>query len=71
MKQTGQKKITLYVAEDLLQRAQEETGVGISDTVRKALQLMAASSSYEELRKLRGKVRLNLDVNKLRADRRW
>ena len=57
--------------EHLLERAQEETGTGITDTIRRGLQLLAASSSYEELQSLRGKVQLKIDVDKLREDRDW
>ena len=65
------KKITLHVPEELLARAQEETGAGISDTVRKGLQLLAASSSYDQLREMRGKLKVNLNLKDLREDREW
>ena len=63
------RKITVHVPEDLLRRAQEATGEGITPTIRKALELVAASSAYEEVRRLRGKVPLKVDLRQLREDR--
>lgn len=63
------KKITVHVPEELLRKAQKSTGQGITETIRRGLQLVAASDTYKKLRKLRGKVPLSLDVEKLREDR--
>lgn len=63
-------KVTIEVPADLLRRARRSTGEGITATVRKGLELVAARSAYEELRRLRGKVKLELDVQELRRDRR-
>jgi hypothetical protein len=56
------RKITVEVPEALLERARESSGEGITGTVRRGLELVAAGRAYDELRKLRGKVRLNIDV---------
>jgi hypothetical protein len=66
---SGTRKITVEIAEDLLDRALEATGKGITETVRCGLTLVAAGGAYDELRKLRGKVRLGIDVAALRQDR--
>lgn len=63
------RKITVHVPEDLLRRAQDATGEGITPTIRKALELVAASSTFEEVRRLRGKMPLNIDLKRLREDR--
>jgi hypothetical protein len=63
------KKITVQVPADLLRRAQESTGVGIAETIRKALELLAAGGAYEKLRRLRGKVPFALGLRELREDR--
>ena len=63
------RKITVHVPEDLLEKAQESTGEGITETIRKGLELVAASKSFEELRKLKGKVSFSIDLAKLREDR--
>ena len=63
------RKITVEVPEDLLDRAVEASGEGITATVRRGLELVAAGRAYEALRSLRGKVRLNIDLESLREDR--
>jgi len=63
------KKVTIFIPDELLQRAQEATGLGITPTVRRGLELLAASRAYETLIKRRGKVKLSLDFKKLREDR--
>ena len=45
------------------------SGEGITQTVRRGLELVAAGRAYEELRRLRGKVRLGIDLEALREDR--
>lgn len=62
-------KVTLEVPVELLRRARRSTGQGITATVRRGLELVAARGAYEELRRLRGKVHLTLDVETLRRDR--
>ena len=63
-----QRKITVHVPEDLLQRALESSGKGLTGTVRQGLELVAAGRAYQELRRLRGKVRFSVDLNALRED---
>ncbi len=63
------RKITVEVPEDLLERALDSSGEGITRTVRRGLTLVAAGRAYEELRRLRGKVKLGIDLEALREDR--
>lgn len=63
------RKITVEVPEELLERALESSGKGITQTVRRGLSLVAAGRAYDELRRLRGKVRLGIDLEALREDR--
>ena len=63
------RKITVEVPEDLLEKAQEASGAGITQTVRTGLQLVAASHAYARLRELRGKVRFSQTTDELKADR--
>jgi SAM-dependent MidA family methyltransferase len=62
-------KVTVHVDQDLLQRAQERTGKGVSATIRQGLTLVAASGVSEKLKRLRGRVRFS-DLRVLREDRR-
>ncbi len=67
----AEQKITVHVSRDLLARAQEVSKAGISDTVRKGLELLSAKQAYAELRKMRGKLKISLDLDELRKDRKW
>jgi hypothetical protein len=60
------RKITVEVPEELLERARKASNEGITGTVRRGLELVAAARAYDELRKLRGKVRLGIDLEALR-----
>ena len=55
---------------EVLRRAQAATGKGITETVREALDHLASAKAAEELRGLRGTMRLELDLDDLRQDRR-
>jgi len=63
------RKVTVELPDDLLVRAQESTGEGLEATIRKGLELVAASRVYDELRSLKGKVELSVDWRDLREDR--
>lgn len=63
------RKITVEVPEKLLQRAQEASGEGITQTVRAGLRLVAASQTYARLRELRGKVKFSRTAADLKDDR--
>ena len=63
------RKITVEVPEKLLEKAQEASGEGITQTVRTGLQLVAASRTYARLRELRGKVKFSRTAADLKDDR--
>ncbi len=62
------KKLTIQVPEELLARATAASGVGITPTIRRGLELMAASAAYAKLRRLRGKVKFSIKLDELRQD---
>jgi len=62
-------KITAHVPKSLLREAQESTGLGITETVKAGLKILASQKAFEDLRSMRAKVRLNIDVSELRKDR--
>lgn len=64
------RKLTIMIPEDLLKKAQEATGEGVTPTIRRGLEIVAAGRAYEKLRRLRGKVKFSIDFKKLREDRR-
>ena len=55
--------------EELIERALEATGEGLTPTLRKGLELVAAKDSYRALLKLKGKFDLKLDLDEARRDR--
>jgi hypothetical protein len=63
------RKITVEVPAALLEKAQQASKAGVTQTVRTGLQLLAASQTYAQLRRLRGKVRFKRTVAELKADR--
>lgn len=63
------RKITVQVPLGLLEKAQQASGTGITQTVRTGLQLVAASRTYARLRRLRGKVPFTRTLAELKADR--
>ena len=63
-------KITVQVDRDVLKKARERTGQGVTATIRHGLELVAAGAVYDRLRALRGKVAFSIDFRALRRDRR-
>jgi hypothetical protein len=64
-----ERKITVHVPEDLLEKARQASGQGITETVRQGLRLLAAGETYRELSRMRGKVKFSIDLARLREDR--
>jgi hypothetical protein len=64
-----ERKITVHIPEDLLERAQQSSGQGITETVRQGLRLVAAGDTFRRVSKLRGTVRFSVDLARLREDR--
>jgi hypothetical protein len=62
------RRITVLVRSELLDKAQKAARAGISETVRKGLELLAASEAYDRLLKMRGKLKFSVDLNELRQD---
>ena len=63
-------KITVEVDRALLERAQKQTREGVTGTVRRGLEMLAAVDAYEKLARLRGKVKFSTSLATIRHDRR-
>jgi len=63
-------KVTVELPVELLKRARASTGEGITGTIRRGLELVAATRAQERLLALRGKVKFSIDLDALREDRR-
>ena len=65
------RKITAYLPVDLLAKAQDLTGEGITETLRFALEQMAHAAWCRRLLELEGKVDIDIDLAALREDREF
>jgi hypothetical protein len=63
------RKITVEIPQDLLEKAQQASGRGITQTVRAGLQILAAAQVYDRLLQMRGKVRFGRTFEELKEDR--
>ncbi|MGA7889380.1 MAG: hypothetical protein WB593_08240 [Candidatus Sulfotelmatobacter sp.] len=59
----------MEIPDDLLAKAQQASGTGITQTIRAGLQLLAASQAYDRLLQMRGKVRFSRSFEELKEDR--
>jgi hypothetical protein len=66
---SAQKKVTAMLPEDLLKRALKASGTGLTPTLRRGLELVAAKDTYQRLVKLKGKFDLKIELDELREDR--
>ncbi|MGI8992544.1 MAG: hypothetical protein ACR2I2_23555 [Bryobacteraceae bacterium] len=62
------RKITVMLPEELVARATEASGEGITPTIRKGLEKIVIAHACEELLKLRGTYKFSLDIDELRED---
>jgi len=60
------KRITANLPADLLEEALEATGQGITETLVKGLELVRRTRAYEKGMKLKGNLKLDLDLDTLR-----
>jgi len=60
------RKITVQIPGNLLEKAQEQTGEGVTETVRAGLKYLASIRAQQELKALRGKVKFSVDLMALR-----
>jgi len=66
----SEKKVTVHLPSELLEKARDSTGKGITETIRQGLELLAASSGYKVLQKYRGKHKASISIADLRRDRK-
>lgn len=69
MKIEKTQKITAHIPTNLLHEAQHVTGKGITETIKIALLQLSRANAYEDLRKMRGKIKFSIDLDELRKDR--
>ena len=62
------RKITVRVDGQDLERAQQFTGAGVTETVRIALKRLAQLQAQRDLAKLRGTIKFSMSLEELRED---
>lgn len=60
------RRITANLPADLLREAITVTGRGLTDTLVQGLELVRRSAAYEKAQRLRGRLRLSIDLVKSR-----
>ncbi|MBI5201660.1 MAG: hypothetical protein HY925_08760 [Elusimicrobia bacterium] len=65
-----EKKVTVMLPTDLVDRALKASGTSLTATIRKGLVLIAAKDAYKGLLKLKGKFDIGIDdLKEFRKDR--
>ena len=64
-----ERKVTVMLPRELLDRALKASGEGLTPTLRRGLELVAAKEAYKSLLKLKGRFELGIDLEELRKDR--
>ena len=67
---TATRRVTANLPVDLLDAAQDVTGKSITETLIEGLEQVQRRRFYERALKLRGKMRLEIDVEESRGRRR-
>ena len=70
MRKAKLKKVTVVLPQALLELAQRGSRKGITETIRRGLELVAARDVYDRLLAMRGEFDIGLDLGELREDRR-
>lgn len=60
------KKLMIEVSADLLEQTTTANGKGVTSTVRRGRESVAAGGAYGRLRRFRGKVKLGIKLSVLR-----
>jgi hypothetical protein len=63
MVKSAVKRVTVNLPGDLLKRAEEVTGLGITETLVAGLELLAQRRAYKKALGLRGKLDLKIDLD--------
>jgi hypothetical protein len=62
------RKVTVMLPQDLVKEAAKVSGSGLTPTIREGLEKVLAADAYQQIRRLRGKVKLSINVDELRRD---
>jgi hypothetical protein len=62
-------KVTVMLPKGLIQKAMKASGEGLTPTLRRGLELVAAKEAYRRLLNLKGKFPLRQNYEQIRRDR--
>ncbi len=65
------RKITAVIPADLLSVAQANTGEGVAETLKIALERLNHAEWSKQMMALRGKIKIDIDLDELREDREF
>jgi hypothetical protein len=65
------KKVTAFLPAEVLAAAQANTGEGVTETLRLALEKLNHIAWYRRMRELRGKLKFDADLEESREDREF
>lgn len=65
-----QRKVTVLLPSELIKQALNASGLGLTPTLRKGLELVAAKDTYQKFLSLKGKFDLGINLNEFRKDRK-
>lgn len=68
MRQAPKRRLTVVLPRDLIQRATDATGLGLTTTIRRGLEALVSANACEWLRKRRGTFKFSINVDQLRED---
>ena len=68
IKMKTQRKVTVLLPTELIKLALTASGVGLTPTLRKGLELVATKDTYKRLLDSKGKFELDIDLKDLRRD---
>ena len=68
MKSRGLWKVTVLLPRELVHRATEATGLGVTPTIRRGLETVTAAAALQRLRQRRGKIKFPAYFAGIRED---
>ncbi|MHA1540836.1 MAG: hypothetical protein ACTSXL_01940 [Alphaproteobacteria bacterium] len=67
--QQEMQRINAYIPKSLIKNVKNITGLGITEIIKKSFSEIVQKDACEQLRSLRGKLKLDIDLKELREDK--
>jgi hypothetical protein len=69
MQKEEMQKVTVMLPKRLVEKATQETGLGITPVIRQGLESVISAEALKRLRLRRGKVKFSINIDEMREDR--